>query len=91
MHEGVQSAPERTPFVTPLLPLSPPHAASATGPLLTVKHVAALLGVSPATVYRLRREGQLPHVRILNAMRVRPRDVGGALQCSRDLPGRRAP
>jgi excisionase family DNA binding protein len=37
--------------------------------------VARILGVSAATVYRLVSEGELPHVRVLNAIRVRPADL----------------
>jgi excisionase family DNA binding protein len=43
--------------------------------LLTVRDVAAQLGVCGATVYRLVAEGQLAHVRVLNAIRVAPRDL----------------
>jgi excisionase family DNA binding protein len=43
--------------------------------LLTVRDVAATLGVCAATVYRLVAEGQLAHVRVLNAFRVAPRDL----------------
>ena len=45
------------------------------GALLTVRDVAATLGVCAATVYRLVAEGQLAHVRVLNAIRVAPRDL----------------
>jgi excisionase family DNA binding protein len=43
--------------------------------LLSVRDVAAQLGVCGATVYRLVAEGQLAHVRVLNAIRVAPRDL----------------
>jgi excisionase family DNA binding protein len=43
--------------------------------LLTVRDVAATLGLCTATVYRLVAEGQLAHVRVLNAIRVAPRDL----------------
>jgi excisionase family DNA binding protein len=39
-------------------------------PLLSVRQVAKLLGVSSATVYKLCDRGELPHFRILNAIRV---------------------
>jgi excisionase family DNA binding protein len=45
------------------------------GALLSVRDVAARLGVCAATVYRLAAEGQLAHVRVLNAVRVAPRDL----------------
>jgi excisionase family DNA binding protein len=38
--------------------------------LLTVKEVAALLRVSAATVYAPVERGELPHVRVSNAIRV---------------------
>ena len=38
--------------------------------LLTVKAVAARLGVSAATVYKLVDHGALAHVRVSNAIRV---------------------
>jgi excisionase family DNA binding protein len=43
--------------------------------LLSVRDGAARLGVCAATVYRLAAEGQLAHVRVLNAIRVAPRDL----------------
>jgi predicted DNA-binding transcriptional regulator AlpA len=61
-------------LVTPLL-----HA-NVTGseqtrmslPLLSVRQVAGKLGVCTATVYALCARGALPHVRVLNAIRVAP-------------------
>jgi excisionase family DNA binding protein len=43
--------------------------------LLSVKQVAARLGVSTPIVYRLANCGELPHVRISNAIRVAPADL----------------
>jgi excisionase family DNA binding protein len=43
--------------------------------LLRVSEVAKQLGVCNATVYRLCESGQLPHVRVVNSIRVRPRDL----------------
>jgi len=43
--------------------------------LLSVRYVAARLGVSTATVYKLVARGALPHVRVSNAIRVRPADL----------------
>jgi excisionase family DNA binding protein len=43
--------------------------------LLSVRDVAAHLGICAATVYRLCAEGQLAHVRVLNAVRVAPQDL----------------
>jgi excisionase family DNA binding protein len=44
--------------------------------LLTVRQVAQLLGVCRATVYKWAAIELLPHVRIVNVIRVRPRDLG---------------
>jgi excisionase family DNA binding protein len=43
--------------------------------LLSVRDVAARLGLCTATAYRLVSEGRLAHVRVLNAIRVAPRDL----------------
>jgi len=43
--------------------------------LLTVKEVAEHLGVCTATVYRLCELGELPHVRIVDSIRIRPADL----------------
>ena len=51
--------------------------------LLTVRDVAARLGVCTATVYRLVAEGQLAHVRVLNAIRVAPRDLEAFIEAQR--------
>jgi excisionase family DNA binding protein len=53
------------------------------GALLTVRDVAAQLGVCTATVYRLVGEGQLPHVRVLNAIRVAPGDLAAFIEAQR--------
>jgi len=44
-------------------------------PLLSVRQVAKLLGVCPATVYALCEQGKLPCFRMLNAIRIDPRAV----------------
>jgi excisionase family DNA binding protein len=44
--------------------------------LLTVREVAVYLRVSTATVYELCARGELPHIRVLNAIRVAPSDLG---------------
>ena len=46
------------------------------------------LGVCTATGYRLVGEGQLAHVRVLNAIRVAPRDLAAFIQEAR-RPGNR--
>jgi len=43
--------------------------------LLTVRQVATLLGVCAATVYKWAADGALPHVRIVNVIRVLPEDL----------------
>jgi excisionase family DNA binding protein len=51
--------------------------------LLSVRQVAKLLGVCPATVYRLCDQRKLPHFRVLNAIRIDPRAVKAFLSRSR--------
>ena len=51
--------------------------------LLSVRDVVAHLGVCAATVYRLATEGQLAHVRVLNAIRVAPRDLEAFVEARR--------
>jgi excisionase family DNA binding protein len=43
--------------------------------LLTVRETAAQLGVCMATVYRLCDSGVLPHLRIVQSIRIRPEDL----------------
>jgi excisionase family DNA binding protein len=51
--------------------------------LLSVRQVAKLLGVCPATVYALCEQRKLPHFRVLNAIRIDPRAVKRFLSESR--------
>ena len=60
-------------FATPLLPNG--RLRAVREPLLGVREVADLLGVSRATVYALVERAALPCVRVLNAIRVRPSDL----------------
>ena len=62
--------PENRSTAAPTRPLS-----LAPERLLTVREVAGVLGVSTATVYRLCHEQALVHVRIANAVRLRPSDL----------------
>jgi excisionase family DNA binding protein len=43
--------------------------------LLGVKDVAARLGVSTATVYKVVSEGYLPSIWVLGSIRIRPDDL----------------
>jgi excisionase family DNA binding protein len=43
--------------------------------LLTVRQVAHFLGVCTVTVYKWAAEGVLPHVRIVNVIRIRHEDL----------------
>ena len=59
------------------------EALRSVGKLLTVRQVAKVLGVCPATVYGLCDRGQLPHYRVGNAIRVDVTEVKAMLQRSR--------
>jgi excisionase family DNA binding protein len=52
--------------------------------LLTVREVASRLGLSTATVYTLCHQGELPHIRISNAIRIAPADVEAFLSRKRE-------
>jgi excisionase family DNA binding protein len=58
------------------------------GQLLKVTEVAEQLGVCAATVYRLCETGELPHVRIVNSIRIRPADLAELLVRTAKRPGR---
>ena len=62
------------------------HAIAASPELLSVKRVAALLSVSTATVYALANRGELPHVRVLNAIRIAPADLEAFINRNRRTP-----
>jgi excisionase family DNA binding protein len=51
------------------------EALRSVGKLLTVRQVAKLLGMCPASVYRLCDRGELAHFRLLNAIRIEPAAV----------------
>jgi excisionase family DNA binding protein len=52
--------------------------------LLTVREVAEQLDVCAATVYRLCENGELPHVRIIDSIRIRPADLGAFVAAPRE-------
>jgi excisionase family DNA binding protein len=68
-----------------LLPGSAPLRALRGGAdnLLTVREVAARLSVSTATVYKLAERGELPHVRVSNALRFEPAELASFVAAGR--------
>lgn len=56
---------------------------SAADRLLTVRQVAAVLQVCPATVYALCRRGELAHSRVLDSIRVERADLEAYLDRAR--------
>ncbi len=79
-------AAENKNFAALVLHDSELRAVSGGNALLTVREVAAILRVCRDTVYRLCAKGQLPHVRILNAIRIAPADLDCFLRVHRDCP-----
>ncbi len=81
----------RREFAAPVLQGSRPLGVVRGGreALLTVRAVAGQLGVCAATVYRLVAEGQLAHVRVLNAIRVAPPDLEAFVEAQRRPEGGR--
>jgi len=59
------------------------EAMRSVGKLLTVRQVAKVLGMCPATIYRLCERGELAHYRIHHVIRVDPMEVKAMLQRSR--------
>jgi excisionase family DNA binding protein len=53
------------------------------GHLLTVRAVAGRLGVSTATVYKIVAQGDLPHARVSNAIRIAPTDLAAYIDQTR--------
>jgi hypothetical protein len=51
--------------------------------LLTIKDVAKILGLCPASVYKICGRGELPHVRVLNAIRIAPADLAAFIYAHR--------
>ena len=56
---------------------------AARDALLTTREVAEHLGVCRDTVYELCAKGELPNVRVLNAIRIAPADVEAFLSRNR--------
>ena len=62
--------------------------AQPTKPLLTTREVAALLGLSPATVLRRWRAGELPGYRIAsNVLRFRADELDAWLEARHEVGG----
>jgi hypothetical protein len=59
------------------------EAMRSVGEFLTVRQVAKVLGMCPATVHRLCERGELAHDRVHHAIRVDPMEVKAVLQRSR--------
>ena len=57
-------------------------AATAPAPLLSKQQIAAALGISPAGVDRLVRDGKIPHVRVGDVRRFDLAAVRAALEAS---------
>ncbi len=54
-----------------------------TDRLLTVRETAARLSVTTATIYALCERGELPHIRVSNAIRISPEDLAAFIGRSR--------
>jgi excisionase family DNA binding protein len=76
VHPSQPLAGFRSPLVTTLLQATRSNRGDKVGDsrapelLLTVREAAAILKVSTATVYALVKRGELPHVRVSNAIRI---------------------
>jgi excisionase family DNA binding protein len=80
-------APVRSPFVTRLLPgpaaMRPEVLRGGKDGLLSVREAAEQLGLCTATVYGLCANGALPHIRILNTIRIAPADLDAFIEARR--------
>jgi len=56
---------------------------ASPGELFTVRDVARQLRLSTATVYGLCETGALPHIRVINSIRVSPADLEAFLAARR--------
>jgi len=78
-------APETKIFAALVLHETSVRAPSGLEPLLTVKEVATILRVCRDTVYELCANGQLPHSRVLNAIRINPGDLEAFILARRQM------
>ncbi len=78
---GTATTPHGAPVVrVPVAPRAQLHAIQGgASRLLTVREVAERLAVSTASIYTLCERGELPHVRISNAIRIAPADLAAFL------------
>jgi excisionase family DNA binding protein len=81
LHGPGRIAPLSTPFSTRFLPGTGDHAAriavlrGGRDGLMSVREAAEHLGLCTATVYGLCADRTMPHVRILNTIRIAPKDL----------------
>jgi excisionase family DNA binding protein len=94
------ASPRLAAFGKARAPTEPPRSGTAltalrggARDLLSVREVAMQLGVSTATVYKLCDRGDLPHLRVLNSIRVTPSALAAFIaesqlpdNCGRDPP-----
>jgi excisionase family DNA binding protein len=62
--------------------LQVPKRAAPLETLLSVREVAALLSVSPATVYQLCAKSQLRAIRVSNSLRISPGELKAYVEAS---------
>ena len=91
--EDLADSPQALPTIPkdfgPPVVRTPMAAPIRIGALLTVKQVAAKLGVSAATVYGLCERRELHHVRVANAIRVSPDALEAFLRTMSAVPPKR--
>jgi excisionase family DNA binding protein len=63
------------------------RAPAPSGRLLSVREAAEALGVCTATLYTIVERGELPHVRISNAIRIAPSDLAAFVEARRQRGG----
>jgi excisionase family DNA binding protein len=59
--------------------------------LLRVTEVAEMLAVGPWRIYQVCETGELPHIRINNSIRVRPKDLEAFIASRVTAPDKRRP